>query len=560
MTTLPITTQDSARNTHGGSPIGSVTASQLQDLLSDGQELALMDVRDAGVFSAGHLFWAASLPLNKLEYLADTLVPRRATRMVLVDDEGADNGMACTAALRLTGWGYTNILVLQGGLSAWKAAGHQVFSGVYVPSKAFGEFVEHECDTPRISAQTLNEWKKQGKDILMLDSRPFEEFTLYSLPGGASCPGAELVHRAFGLVERPDTTVVVNCAGRTRGIIGAQSLINAGLPNPVVCVENGTAGWHLSGQSMSHGQTEVAAPPSPTSLQKALAAGQRVADRFGVKEIDASQFKSLREEPGRTVYVFDVRTPEEYRAGHLAISRSAPGGQLVQSTDHYVGVRNSRLILVDDNGIRARMTASWLIQMGWTDVLVLKDGLHSTGEPLIHGAEQQKTLGDEHLAQVDWVSVFELKELLEGDDVVVVDLETSLQYKAGHIPGSWWAVRSRMKACMAKLPAHRLVVLTSSDGQFAAMAAADVQSVSTRPVRVLHGGTKAWSAVGLRLSTGLAQMTTGNDDIWYSPYDYEDRKASMNAYLQWEVDLLEQIKAEQAIRFNCAPAANQAST
>ncbi len=75
----------------------------------------------------------------------------------------------------------------------------------------------------------------------------------------------------------------------------------------------------------------------------------------------------------RTLYRFDVRSPEEYAAGHSAGFISAPGGQLVQANDEWIGVRGARLVLFDDDGVRARMTASWLVQMGW-DALVLEAG------------------------------------------------------------------------------------------------------------------------------------------------------------------------------------------
>ena len=53
-----------------------------------------------------------------------------------------------------------------------------------VPSKAFGEFVEHRYDTPRVSAQQLNEWVAQGQRLVILDSRPFEEYHRMNIPGG----------------------------------------------------------------------------------------------------------------------------------------------------------------------------------------------------------------------------------------------------------------------------------------------------------------------------------------------------------------------------------------
>ena len=72
-----------------------------------------------------------------------------------------------------------------------------------------------------------------------------------------------------------------------------------------------------------------------------------------------------------------MRSPEEFKSGHLTGSKSAPVGQLFQAIDEYVGVRNSRLVLIDDTGVRAIITASWLIQMGWEEVYVLEGGLEN---------------------------------------------------------------------------------------------------------------------------------------------------------------------------------------
>ncbi len=531
---------------------GSVSPQQLQAWLADGGELALLDVRDGGVFSAGHIFFAVSMPLSRMEYLADALLPYRSVRAVLVDD---GDGLAQRAAQRLGAWGYTAISVLEGGMAAWRAADGQVFSGVYVPSKAFGEFVEHACDTPRITVATLDEWRKTGKDMILLDSRPYDEFHWLNVPGGIDCPGAELVHRAFDLAPSEQTAIVVTCAGRTRGIIGAQALINAGMPNPVVAVENGAQGWYLNGGKLDEGSTEVVPPPSPEGLRKAVAGARRVARRFGVREIDRDELAAWQARDDRSVYLLDVRTPEEYEAGHLPGSRSAPGGQLVQSTDHYVGVRNACLVLVDDsNGVRARITASWLLQMGWKDVYVLRDALHAPSVALRRGPEATKILGAEHLARVDWISVMELKALLDQGQAAVVDLDTSLAYRKRHIPGAWFAVRSRLQDSLRKLPPHRVLVLASPNGEFAAMASADAQAASAAPVRVLRGGTAAWLAAGLGSATGFERMADQNNDVWYNPFVHDDRVAAMKAYLSWEVDLLEQSRIEPGVTFSCAPA------
>src|SRR5262249_16344273 len=188
---------------------------------------------------------------------------------------------------------------------------------------------------------------------------------------GLECRGAELVLRGFALVKSPQTLVVVNCAGRTRSIIGAQSLINAGLPNQVVALKNGTMGWHLAGLKTAHGEERRAPPPDAAGLKRAQAAAGRVAARCGIKRIDRATLAELQADLQRTLYLLDVRDPDEFLAGHLEAARSAPGGQLVQATDEYVATRNARLVLIDTEGVRAPMTASWLYQLGWDDVFVI---------------------------------------------------------------------------------------------------------------------------------------------------------------------------------------------
>ncbi|HEX9843318.1 MAG TPA: rhodanese-like domain-containing protein, partial [bacterium] len=357
-----------------------IAAPELKRMLRDGKELALLDVREEGRFAASHLLFAVPIPLSRLELRIRDLVPRRGTRVVLLDD---GDGLAARAAERLAGFGYGNVALLEGGNPAWRAAGYELFSGMNVPSKAFGEFVEHTYGTPSVSAQELKSLLDQRRDLVILDSRPMEEYSVMNIPGGVDVPGAELVYRVHELAPDPETLVVVNCAGRTRSIIGAQSLINAGIPNKVVALRNGTMGWHLAGLSLERGKRRAAAPPSTKSIEQARLAAERVAKRFGVRTVDRETLQRWQSEAAQhSLYLLDVRLPEEYEAGHMPGTRNAPGGQLVQATDTYIGTRHARVVLVDDSGVRSTMTASWLIQMGWQDVFVLEGGF------LPYGLEQ----------------------------------------------------------------------------------------------------------------------------------------------------------------------------
>ena len=339
-------------------------------MLADGAELALIDLREELTFSKNHLLWARNVPLSRLELRFARLVPLLTTRIVLCDD---GDGLVERAAAILVNAGYRDLSYLDGGIAAWLAAGFVLFSGVHVPSKAFGEFVEHDSRTPSISAVELEAMMQNGTDLKVLDSRPFDEYTRISIPTGINVPGAELVLRARDIVPSPSTTIVVNCAGRTRSIIGAQSLINAGIPNKVVALRNGTMGWHLAGFTCESRRSDRAPNFSDAGLAWAKSAAQAVAEKFGVGRIDRTRLDAWRTDGTRTTYIFDVRDPAEYAAGHCPAAISAPGGQLVQATDIYAGTLGARIVLSDDKEVRALMTASWLKQMGWNDVFVLPE-------------------------------------------------------------------------------------------------------------------------------------------------------------------------------------------
>ena len=518
----------------------AIPPADLKAMIGDGEELAILDVREEGVFSQGHLLFATSMPMSHLETRLGALVPRKSSRVVVVDGDGGD--LAHRAAYRLFTLGYKNIALLAGGTEGWKQAGYEVFSGVFVPSKAFGEFVEHHYDTPRIEAPELKAWIDQGKDMVILDSRPMDEFTRMSIPGGVDCPGAELVYRVHDLAPNPATTVVVNCAGRTRSIIGAQSLINAGIPNKVVALKDGTMGWHLAGLDLARGKTQHAPAPSPGALAKAQAAAARVGERFGVQSIDHALLAQFHGEgERRSLYLLDVRTPGEYAAGHLPGSRSAPGGQLVQSTDLYVGTRNARIVLVDGDGVRATMTASWLRQLGWNEVYVLRDAL--TRRVLETGEEPAVLLAEP--PAVPEIAPAALSDLLVKGGAAVVDLDTSLKYRAGHIPGAWFAIRARLSDSAAKLPTDGAIVVAAPDPNHARFAAADLARITGRDVRVLQGGTAAWRAAGLPVETDHERWADEPTDVWYKPYDNKSGvEQAMKDYLGWEVALVAQIERD----------------
>lgn len=357
--------------------ISSVTPPEVRTALLLRDEIALLDVRHEAVFATGHPLFAANMAADRIAIEAAARLPRKDVPIVLYD---AGEGLVPVATEQLAALGYTNVHQLEGGLHGWKSAGYELFEDVNSYAKAFGELVEHRRHTPSLAAEEVSALISSKANIQILDVRRFDEYATMNIPGSVSVPGAELVLRAGRAAPDPGTTIIVNCAGRTRSIIGTQSLINAGVTNKVVALRNGTIGWTLARQNLEHGsgrRGEIGA------IEGAETNARDVAYRAGVRHIGADEMTEVQAQTGRTLYRFDVRSEEEYTASHLAGFRHYAGGQLVQEIDMAAPVRGARIVLTDDKRVRADMTASWLAQMGW-EAYVLEggyDGALEVGPP-----------------------------------------------------------------------------------------------------------------------------------------------------------------------------------
>ena len=351
--------------------IPTVTPSQIRSMLLLREEIALLDLRHEAAFATGHPLFAANMAAGRIALEAELRLPRKDVPIVVYDD---GEGLVTEAVAQFAALGYRDVRQLEGGLEGWRKAGFEIFIDVNSYAKAFGELVETRRHTPSLSAEEVAALIASRANIRILDVRRPDEYVTMNIPGSVSVPGAELVLRAGHVAPDPATTIVVNCAGRTRSIIGTQSLINAGIANKVVALRNGTIGWTLADQVLEHaadrhggiGQSEGAKDKS-----------REVAYRAGVRHLSRDEAAVLEADATRTLYRFDVRPAEDYAAGHIKGFRHYPGGQLVQEVDMAAPVRGARILLADIMGVRANMTASWLAQMGW-EVYVL-EGSHDDG-------------------------------------------------------------------------------------------------------------------------------------------------------------------------------------
>ncbi|PWC10271.1 rhodanese-like domain-containing protein [Brenneria corticis] len=516
-----------------------IAAATVKTWLHDGGEIALLDVREAGEFGEGHPLFAVSVPYSRLELDVGRLVPRTHTRIVLL---GGENQTAEKSARRLKELGYQQVYILSGGLSGWRQAGYGVFKGVYVPSKAFGELVEHEYATPSLSAAELHALQQGAQPVLLLDGRPLDEFHKMSLPGAVCCPNAELPYRLHSLVADERIPVVINCAGRTRSILGAQILLSAGVRNPVYALENGTQGWYLQGYPLESGSARRYPPVDGAApvLHSRREAARAFAVRQGVSWIDGETLQAWKKEQQRNLFVFDIRTAEEFAQGSLSGAAHAPGGQLLQNTDLFIGVRGARVVLADADAIRAPIIAGWLKQMGHEVYLLAEFELSPPAPEAREAIAAEKIIDLPRLAQG-----------LAQNSLSVIDLRSSQSYRHAHLENAVWSIRPRIESLLAA--ESRPVVLVADDLRLAALAEKEVPAAL--PVYYARADIDAWRAAGLPLvSTPDAPPDAQRIDYLFFVHDrHAGNKEAARRYLAWETGLIDQLDAQERASFRLRP-------
>jgi rhodanese-related sulfurtransferase len=517
--------------------IAVTSCREVREALFEKLEIALLDVREEGPHATGHPLFAANMPLGRIELEAYMRLPRKDVQVVAFDN---GEELAEKAAAKFRNLGYSNVSLLEGNLQGWKDAGYEIFTDVNAPSKAFGELVEVERGTPSFSAHQVQQMIDSGEDCVIVDARRYDEFQTMSIPTGVSVPGAELVLRIRSLVPKPQTQVIVNCAGRTRSIIGAQSLINAGIPNPVAALRNGAIGWRLAQQSLAHGASATFTVTDESERLAAEGFARTVAERAGLEETTPDEVQSWCADQTRTTYLFDVRTPSEYVEGHLPGFRSAPGGQLVQETDMFAPVRGARIVLCDTDGVRGRMTGSWLRQMGW-DARTLSN---LPAERLTENGPFRPALPS--LTPVPKDLEFHLDEVPNPwQRVAVLDFSPGIVYRAGHFPDSFFASRDHLKEVLTNLADVDRYIVTASDPALAYFAWNDLRNATSKPVFLNRSVIP-----GDHLTKDNPRYACTLQDRYMRPYEgTAASEQAMQAYLDWEAGLVEQLERDGTHHF-----------
>jgi rhodanese-related sulfurtransferase len=516
-----------------------ISCRELAGLMASESLHAVFDVRERGEFNMGQISNATSLPRSQIEFRIGQLVPDRRIPIV-VYDEG--EGRAALAAKSLAEFDYENVSILKGGLPEWQKEGLTTVSGVNVPSKAFGEKVHHERTIPEISPEELKSLQERAADLMIFDVRTLEEYGRFCIPGGVNVPGGDLILWAEALRRKLETTVVVNCAGRTRSIIGTAGLLRLGLNN-VRVLKNGTMGWLLAGLELESTPARVAPTAPDESREQAREIALRIADE---EKLSWVSVRELLDHPARNddgvTYLIDVRSESEYEDGHIAESLNIPGGQAVQRADDFVAVKNSRIIFVSNQSTRAVMAAYWYRQMGFRDVSVLQGGLQAwrgSGGSVESGASQKEPFGFETAKKIARTLVpDEASSLLQSSSVSVLYVGSSADFATAHLPGSKWISRGWLELKLPSLLTDKAqpIVLSCRDGQESILAARTLAEMRYKEIFVLDGGVQTWARAGYPTERGIKSCLVEPNDVVLSPSVRGDKEA-MRRYLEWEIKL-----------------------
>ncbi|MCY4415183.1 MAG: rhodanese-like domain-containing protein [Chloroflexi bacterium] len=527
-----------------------VTPARLLDLMNGSTPFALIDVREPGEYNASHIPGSSLIPRRMLEFDLDAAVPHPGSLVVLCDDDGR---RVARAVETVENMGYSHVAWLEGGINRWMSLDHPTEWGVNVPSKDFGEKMEVVHHVPEIDAIELRSRMDRGDKMVILDTRTPEEYRRFCIPGGRSLPGGELALRITDVTADldPDTTVVINCAGRTRSIIGTRILQRMGLDRDIVGLKNGTSGWVLAGYDLESGADRDQLPDVTESGRAAAEAyAERCAIEDGVRLIDVAALDELVTRSQReSVYFIDVRTAEEYDRGRIKGFRWFPGGQCVQRSDDVAVVKNAPIVFCCDGKARATLTASWYRQLGYEEVYALDGGTgawEAAGRPLesglsvgasfdgsISGLGESPLLADAR----DAVPLIGAGSLNDDASAIVLFVDTSRDFARGHVPGARWVPRGWLEWQVGEhVPStDSQVVVTCGDGRQSLLAAATLKEMGYSNVAALEGGMLSWRARGLPIEEGLSGVMRTPADIVFSGPDRT--YADMQHYLRWETEL-----------------------
>jgi rhodanese-related sulfurtransferase len=348
------------------------------------------------------------------------------------------------------------------------------------------------------------------------------------------------------LVPDPETKIIVNCAGRTRSIIGAQMLIDFGVPNPVYALENGTQGWSLAGLELERNAGRCYRGEVGSDVGALAKRARELAAQHGVAFVTAAEANAWCGDSSRTTYLLDVRTSEELAARTVRGFVHAPGGQLLQATDQWVCARGARLLLADDEAVRAPVVAAWLRQLGH-EACVLEGGVAAAARFAWPRPSESAC------PSLRPITAHAALEAMREGRVGIIDVRPGMSFRQGHIAEAEWSIRPRLAA--VRVERGKAIVLVTDHPAIAALAGVDFAALGHADVSALAEGEAAWRAAGFRITQSTDRPADGEmiDFLFFTSKRHEGDANAARQYLAWEVGLIGQLDAQERAAFRILP-------
>ena len=374
-------------------------------LLQQPQRITLIDVRDRKAYVDEHPIFAVNAPLDSIELQIERLFGNELGIALIIGD---DSTLTYWAASVIADTTCLTPRIIDGGFDAWKNHHLPVWGGEYTPSKAFGEWAEATGDIKNIKPEDAIKTPPQYQ----FDVRPFAEYQKFSLPNSIHCPTGRL-----GALSISNSSIYLHCAGRTRGIIAAQTLTDQDFKGSIYCITGGTQGWELAGGARSFNN-------------------QQSADNFFSEDTMAKHTNNLIKKFNLPVATKDcesrwAKSENYFRiitvSEDLTTDHAISPTTLIQCTDQYLGTHNLPVIVQGPNRLDCAVSVLWLRRMGWDAFLREKF------------APEQAASEHTSATNSEWNGNLMLADL-------IIDIRSSKAFSSSRLAGSKWLPRSQFKA------------------------------------------------------------------------------------------------------------------
>lgn len=539
-----------------------ISFDEIEHWRATGKVHALLDVRERGEYALGQIPGSCPLPRGLIEICLERMVPWREVPLVLYSNAEHRSVLAAQTCLRL---GYRDVRVLGGGIHQWSANGRSPAYGVNVIGKTFGERLSVTDEVQQLTPDEVAALSESG-NTLIFDARTASEYAKGHIPGAYNVPGGQLVPTVFDAgIERADRSapIIVHCAGRTRSIVGAYLLRQAGFDN-VFALRNGTMAWVMSGRELDR-------EPRPWIAPDTGAEGSARSARFAHEFVRGTHAYPIPEselpaaaDSHQPCYLIDVRMVDEYTAGHIPGALSCPAGQLANAVDEQLAVRDALLVCYSGTETRAKIGAGLLARIGYRRVAWLTGGLSDWEGPVETG-DPNAYLDDLAFSRSDVRTIggAELAAVLRDGTGTLLDVRRSSEYALSHIPGSVWIPRGDLERRIGAHASADAQLIVASDRELrSTLAARTLLDLGHRNVSVLEGGINAWISAGRPTEEGLdgadVSLAEAKEDaelVARRPRLLERNRDDMVRYLDWEERLGTEMQAnaEPAVRASADP-------